>query len=824
MNRGIRKGIAVLVSLAVMTGSFMPAYGMEYSLIDPDGAGETAGASQDGGSALKEGELLALFSSNGEMKNLPVLYDERKDILRVNPDSFNGYLDRYSYTLDPEEKIGIVTLTGIEYADRRYIAFEAGSSESWMQFNYMDSEHRLSAPAKWYKDELWVPADDFFHYIHSDTVRIALDGDETEWDPGKDFAVINDPRLPIPDLLLDVFQTDFGTNWFFDYKNDFGLSDSDLRKKEAAAKATTALHHVATADLSYMFRVGTLPITQVLNAISSFVMQEEEGSFARDYEKMYFEDFIGRMIMPSGTTLEEAVKRCDETGNALGVVGSAASSLAVLERSRDIISLKATLKAPVCTEPRILEKSNKILNSLIDGAQGEIDLLEKGSAGLGVIMGVGQFVLELEKLADDVNRQDQNMVGALQAFSGRLKTHPELNAMGNETAAALKKASSKMSDEAAYKLTEIAASFFDNLTLPAGELFSVVTSSKGTSLGAMSEALGLYGVYSSFVDLGWNLLEKIPFWPKMEEPEAFITSLYGIIYAASAYSQLMDCYVRGVAGTDFDDGDRLIESARLAMNYLKACLVVRECADLAYTHMYIENTDASRRNKSTERRISKLLLALSEAVTLATAKDAAAYSITGVPVASDSVFGESQMSYELFTHPSQMESGEQYNWSGVPLNAPERELLPLVLFDELSVSAHIGEYKGTTYWIYSDYELHEIAGLPVRTQLYDYIDTFTFYRDKLYYCCKDAGTSDYRMAICRCDPDGNSWEILAAPEEIWIDLTHFALYDNTLYYYYDANGSVAGFEYNGTPYYYQKNLQGDIVRICDLGGGTVAQY
>ena len=47
---------------------------------------------------------------------------------------------------------------------------------------------------------------------------------------------------------------------------------------------------------------------------------------------------------------------------------------------------------------------------------------------------------------------------------------------------------------------------------------------------------------------------------------------------------------------------------------------------------------------------------------------------------------------------------------------------------------------------------------------------------------------------------------------------------DTLYYYYDANGSVAGFEYNGTPYYYQKNLQGDIVRICNVNGTTVAQY
>jgi len=46
----------------------------------------------------------------------------------------------------------------------------------------------------------------------------------------------------------------------------------------------------------------------------------------------------------------------------------------------------------------------------------------------------------------------------------------------------------------------------------------------------------------------------------------------------------------------------------------------------------------------------------------------------------------------------------------------------------------------------------------------------------------------------------------------------------TMYYYYDAAGSIAGFEYNGSPYYYQKNLQGDIIRICNALGNTVVEY
>ena len=46
----------------------------------------------------------------------------------------------------------------------------------------------------------------------------------------------------------------------------------------------------------------------------------------------------------------------------------------------------------------------------------------------------------------------------------------------------------------------------------------------------------------------------------------------------------------------------------------------------------------------------------------------------------------------------------------------------------------------------------------------------------------------------------------------------------TIYYIYDTAGSVIGFEHNGTKYWYDKNLQGDIVGIRNASGTLVAQY
>ena len=44
-----------------------------------------------------------------------------------------------------------------------------------------------------------------------------------------------------------------------------------------------------------------------------------------------------------------------------------------------------------------------------------------------------------------------------------------------------------------------------------------------------------------------------------------------------------------------------------------------------------------------------------------------------------------------------------------------------------------------------------------------------------------------------------------------------------LYYYYDESG-VTAFEYGGQMYYYQKNLQGDVIGICDNCGNVLGTY
>ena len=96
------------------------------------------------------------------------------------------------------------------------------------------------------------------------------------------------------------------------------------------------------------------------------------------------------------------------------------------------------------------------------------------------------------------------------------------------------------------------------------------------------------------------------------------------------------------------------------------------------------------------------------------------------------------------------------------------------------ISACIGEYHGKVYKIGNS--VAELEALPVRPAKYSYICSFAFYNGKVYYCCKDGGTSDYRMALYEANPDGTGQRELLAPEKTDLNLNLFAIEKGYLYY------------------------------------------
>ncbi len=94
-----------------------------------------------------------------------------------------------------------------------------------------------------------------------------------------------------------------------------------------------------------------------------------------------------------------------------------------------------------------------------------------------------------------------------------------------------------------------------------------------------------------------------------------------------------------------------------------------------------------------------------------------------------------------------------------------REKIPpeYVLIDPLMrFPSGMGEYGGVIYKIGNALEKDGISiqTLPVETPKYDRIHTFLFYRGRLYFCCKDGGTSDFNSALYSCEPDGSDMTLL----------------------------------------------------------------
>ena len=59
-------------------------------------------------------------------------------------------------------------------------------------------------------------------------------------------------------------------------------------------------------------------------------------------------------------------------------------------------------------------------------------------------------------------------------------------------------------------------------------------------------------------------------------------------------------------------------------------------------------------------------------------------------------------------------------------------------------------------------------------------------------------------------------------KEVVTDICNCPKYTNE--YLYDLDGTVCGLKYNGTSYYFYKNLQGDVIAITDDAGAVVARY
>ena len=117
-----------------------------------------------------------------------------------------------------------------------------------------------------------------------------------------------------------------------------------------------------------------------------------------------------------------------------------------------------------------------------------------------------------------------------------------------------------------------------------------------------------------------------------------------------------------------------------------------------------------------------------------------------------------------------------------------REKIPpeYVKVKELPVfSSNIAEYQGSIY-VLNNRSIPGLTNFSLKPAAYDYICGIAFYKDRLYYSCKTAGTSDISCAIYSCNLDGSDQKLLAdcPVRSKKPDCTAFLIQDDRLYYGY----------------------------------------
>lgn len=115
------------------------------------------------------------------------------------------------------------------------------------------------------------------------------------------------------------------------------------------------------------------------------------------------------------------------------------------------------------------------------------------------------------------------------------------------------------------------------------------------------------------------------------------------------------------------------------------------------------------------------------------------------------------------------------------VDVPMEEIKDVTVF-----SSYIAEYDGVTNC------LRNVPGLTflnLSAPKYDYVCGMAFYKGRLYYSCKEAGTSDYGSAIYSCKLDGSDLKLIVDCPPNTDYATHFMISGDKLYYGYSHCGS-----------------------------------
>lgn len=679
----------------------------------------------------REGTVQVLFENNAragseDYVKVHVLHDENSDMLWFNAAEFSGYLDGYTYFYDSAEKT-IEIIVG-----ERKIAFQQGGSIVGYKIGENEGFYRMEDPVVKYGKSVWIPAEEFLHFVGCNAIPIAKDGDTSEWTPSEDYLLVMNPQKTVVDVLADIFENGNGVHWLFDYEDDFAQYSENVDAKFEKAKDALAIYETLTFDLARIADNMTFGKDIVMK-----FMEEEFGIEAVDYDaKEGIKEFVDRMLNPS----ESLIRAGEEhIGSALEIADQALSTVDTsTEYMEEVVgtidgvagNLQAALKTDYDELKNLIAKSGKLEDAIENGGFA-------ASVGLQVF-GVLQRIINhdesmLKAMDYYLKLSDvKNSVYTELAFQFGEKSNDYIYTAYESAVIAIKESAEKFVEAALEKVGLSVVSFVTSMN----NLLWYAIEQTGW---ASSEKLNRVVIDITIGDKKLVDVDTDTSLATVDEAKAMRMSVYGIMYELDALKELADFYHDVLVSNGYRSYGDLTACTYLALNYLQSCYVTTEAALSAFAHANVEDTEntgdawISYRTKkfadtelykNTQKKleeIAEMITILAEALpygtdleltsaeeqeyeeTLAEDKKEIRDRLFGV-IVSGNDFNENDLTYDVFMKPSTMEDDKDYGFYAPEFDGAEKTILPLVTFGGVinNGGKFVGYQNKTYYWNYSE--------------------------------------------------------------------------------------------------------------------------
>lgn len=693
------------------------------------GMGNIVWAEQSTGQTTRDyrvGTMQVLFedmAENGseEYVKVHVLHDQNSDLVWMNAAEFVGYLEDYTFVYNKEERSAEITVRD------RQIGFQPGGSIVGYKIGENEGFYRMENPAVKYDEEVWIPADEFFHFIGSVTVPIAKDGDTTEFNPAEDYLLVMNPQKNVIDVLGEIFEADNGVYWMFDYEGDFSQYSENVDEKFEKAKDALGIYETLTLDLA---RIAD-NMSFGLDATGEY-LEKEFGIENVDYDaKEGIKDFIDKMLNPS----ESLVRAGEEhIGATLNVVGHALSTVDTSTEYMEEVT--GTIDSVAGNLQAALKKDYDELKNLISGSKKLENVIETGTLAASVglqVFGVLQRIVNHDesvlKAMDYYLKQTdaKNPVYTELGLQFAERSNDYIYAAYESAVIIVKQSAEKFAEAALKKAGLSVVSFIgsvNNLLWYALEQTGWMSSEKLNRV-----VIDIHIGDKKLVDIDTDTSLAT-----VDEAKAMRMSVYGIMYELDALKELGEYYFDILVGNGYRSYRDLTACAYMALNYLQACYVTTEAALSAFAHANVEDTENAddawisyrtkkfadtEQYKITQKKldeIAEMITVLSEALphgtdleltsvdettfeeSLSEDQKALRDRLFGV-IVSGNDFNTNDLTYDVFLNPSTMEDGKDYGFYAPVFDGADRIILPLVTFGGvINNGGKFVGYQGNTYY------------------------------------------------------------------------------------------------------------------------------